>query len=55
LKAGETKEYTVAPTWSEQSTETGEFVLLLGTPEGGEQLGAHTITVENISAVMLAE
>ena len=55
LKAGETKEYTVDPTWSEQSTETGEFVLLLGTPEGGQKLGAHTITVENISAVMLAE
>ena len=55
LKAGETKEYTVAPPWSEQSTETGEFVLLLGTPEGGQKLGEHTITVENISAVMLAE
>lgn len=55
LKAGETKEYTARASWSEASTQTGEFTLLLGTPEGEAALDAHTITVEEISAVMVAE
>ena len=50
LKANETKEYVVNTTWNEETTTTGEFVLLLGTPEGAEALDAHTITVEEISA-----
>ena len=37
--------------WTENSTETGEFMLLLGTPEGGEKIGPHTIMISDVSAV----
>ena len=37
--------------WNENSTKTGEFVLLLGTPEGGEKIGPHTIKISDVSAV----
>ena len=55
LKANETKEYVVNTTWNEETTTTGEFVLLLGTPEGAEALDAHTITVEEISATEIVK
>ena len=37
--------------WNENSTETGEFVLLLGTPEDEEKIGPHTIMISDVSAV----
>ena len=50
LEAQKTRDYCVTAAWTEDTTNTGEFVLLLGTPEGGAVLGEHTVTIEKISA-----
>lgn len=51
LTANESYTFEKEIVWNENSTKTGEFVLLLGTPEGGEKIGPHTIKISNVSAV----
>ena len=51
LTANESYTFEEEIEWTENSTETGEFMLLLGTPEGGEKIGPHTIKISDVSAV----
>ena len=51
LTANESYTFEEEIEWTENSTETGEFMLLLGTPEGGEKIGPHTIMISDVSAV----
>lgn len=50
LKAGVPVEYSVEHTWGLDTTDTAEFALLLGTPEGGSDVGAHKLIISGVSA-----